>query len=259
MPLPPVCRSRRSATGRSRRSRPEPRRLEMQTEGCRHPDDPFEPFARPIGRPREPRISHGVGIPGKSGVDQDAGIRMAAVLLLAHHQLAVPRRRPPVNAPQRVAWAVFTGGQVVVVAGHPALHEVRIAFAVGQVRPTLGERRPRAPRSDVRACRSRVWRSRSRTGLRARRRTDRPRRSRGGVGADRRSRRRGFGGGVRSGAVRGCRPSHTRAARRPRRVRCSGTPRGCGCAPSPASTPPTDTTAGENSRVTSNLGRRSRT
>ena len=83
---------------------------------------------------RRRRSGSASGYPLCAGVDHDARVGVAAVLLLADHELAVPSGRAPVHAAQGVARAVLAGGEVVVVAGDAALHELRGALAVGEGR-----------------------------------------------------------------------------------------------------------------------------
>src|SRR5262249_47317961 len=78
------------------------------------------------------------------GVQDDDRAVLPALLLAAHHQLAVPGCRPPVHPAELVAVPVRTGDDIVLPGSgcHP-----RPAIAV--VRPAAGRRR-RGQRHDLR-------------------------------------------------------------------------------------------------------------
>ena len=67
------------------------------------------------------------GRPDEGRVEQDARLGVAALLLLAHHQLAAPGGRRPVHAAQRVAVAVLAGDELVGVRMRAPLQAVHHA------------------------------------------------------------------------------------------------------------------------------------
>ncbi len=65
-----------------------------------------------------------LGRPDEGRVEQHARLGVAALLLLAHHQLAPPGGGRPVHPPERVAVAVLAGDQLVGVRVGAALQAV---------------------------------------------------------------------------------------------------------------------------------------
>ena len=106
------------------------------------------------------------GRPDERRVEQDARLGVAALLLLAHHQLAAPGGGRPVHAAQRVAVAVLAGDELVGVrvrAPLQAVHARRRSLAAVPSAASSGGH-PRGHDDLVRACPRRGRSGRGRTG-----------------------------------------------------------------------------------------------
>ena len=77
---------------------------------------------------------------GEGRVEQHARLGVAALLLLAHHQLAPPGGGRPVHPPERVAVAVLAGDQLVGVRVGAALQAVHHAVDGGRAAECRVER-----------------------------------------------------------------------------------------------------------------------
>ena len=123
---PPTAMPPRSGSATLRAAHPEPALEQVHADRGGDLDAELEAEVRRRRRARG-AARDARDRPDERGVEQDARLGVAALLLFAHHQLAAPGGRRPVHAAQRVAVPVLAGDELVGVRMRAPLQPVQDA------------------------------------------------------------------------------------------------------------------------------------